>query len=48
MMQRANQMCWEVWYKQEEATYDTSSGIWSTVLKRPDHMRNFLSISEGL
>ncbi len=39
---------WEVWYKQEEATYDTSSGIWSRVLKRPDQSRIFLSSSEGL
>lgn len=39
---------WEVWYKQEEATYDTNSGIWSAVLKRPDQSSIFLSVSEGL
>lgn len=39
---------WVVWYKQEEATHDTNSGICSGVLKRPDHTRNFLSIGDGL
>ena len=47
---RANhiQVCWVVWYIQERATYDTSSGIWSWVLKRPDQIKIFLSIFEGL
>lgn len=41
-------MCWEVWFKQEKATYDTVSGIWSLDLKRPAQINIFLSTSEGL
>lgn len=41
-------MSWKFWYKQDKATYDTNSGIWSAVLYRPDHNSNFLSISVGL
>lgn len=41
-------VCWKVWYKQDESTYETNSGIWSADLNRPDHKRNLLSISEGL